>query len=77
MAKVTLEDIKAIKPGATEAFNCESDAMYAVATALSTLKRRPKSMPEGIIAYEHKKFFDKEIIIIRALREGDEPVLNK
>lgn len=73
---VTLEDIKAIKPGTTEAFNCDSDSMYVVATTLSTIKRKPKSMPEGVVDYEHKKFFGKEIIIIRALREGDEKVLN-
>ena len=73
---VTLEDIKAIKPGTTEAFNCESGAMFYVATALSTLKRKPEDMPLGIVGYEHKKFFDKNIIVIRALREGDEKVLN-
>ena len=71
---VTLEDIKGIKPGRTESFNCDRENMYAVATALSTLKR--KKMPEGIVDYEHKKFFDRNIITIRALRDGDEKVLN-
>ena len=72
---VSVEDIRNIKPGSTEAFNCESGKMYYVATALSTLKRR--GMPDGVVDYEHKKLFDKNIVIIRAMREGDEPVLNR
>ncbi len=72
---VSTVDIRNIKPGSTEAFNCDGSRMYAVATALSTLKRR--GLPEGVADYEHKKLFDKNIIIIRALREGDEPVLNR
>lgn len=72
---VTTEEIRNIKPGATEAFNCDSGKMYAVATALSTLKRR--GLPEGVVDYEHKKFFDKNIVVIRAMRDGDEPVLNR
>lgn len=72
---VTTEEIKAIKPGATEAFNCDADKMYAVATTLSVIKRR--GMPEGVVDYEHKKLFDKNIIIIRAMRDGDTPMLNK
>ena len=72
---VTTEEIKAIKAGSTEAFNCDGDKMYAVAVVLSTLKRR--GLPEGVVDYEHKKFFDKNIIVIRALREGDVAVLNR
>lgn len=72
---VTTEEIKSIKPGATEAFNCDSEKMYAVATTISTIKRRGR--PDGVMDYEHKKLFDKNIIIIRALREGDEPILNR
>ncbi len=72
---VSTEQIKGIKPGATEAFNCDAEKMYAVATALSTIKRR--GIPDGVVDYEHKKFFDKNIIIIRAMREGDEPILNR
>ncbi len=72
---VTTEEIRSIKPGSTEAFSCDSSKMYAVATALSTLKRR--GLPDGVADYEHKKLFDKSIIIIRALRAGDEPVLNR
>lgn len=72
---VTLEQIKSIKPGATESFHCDADKMYSVAATLSTLKR--KGMPEGIVDYEHKKFFEKNIITIRAMREGDVQVLNR
>ena len=72
---VTTEEIKGIKPGSTEAFNCDRGKMYAVATTLSTIKRR--GLPDGVVDYEHKKLFDKNIIIIRAMREGDEPVLNR
>lgn len=72
---VSVEEIRAIKPGATEAFNCDSDKMYSVATVLSTVKRR--GMPEGVTDYEHKKLFDKNIIIIRAMRDGDTPILNR
>ena len=72
---VTLSQIKGIKPGSTESFNCDADKMYSVAATLSTLKR--KGMPDGIVDYEHKKFFDRNIITIRALREGDVSVLNR
>ncbi len=72
---VTQDQIKSIKPGSTESFNCDADKMYSVAAALSTLKR--KGMPDGIVDYEHKKFFDRNIITIRAMREGDESVLNR
>lgn len=70
-----VEDIRAIKPGAVEAFNCDGGKMYYVATALSTLKRR--GLPEGVVDYEHKKFFDRNIVVIRAMREGDTPILNQ
>lgn len=71
---VGIEDIKNIRPGATEAFQCDREKMYAVATAISTVKR--KGMPEGVVDYEHKKFFDRGIIVIRAMRQGDTPMLN-
>lgn len=72
---VTAEEIKNIKPGKVEAFHCDSELMYSVATILSNIKRR--GMPEGVVNYEHKKFFDKNIIVIRAMREGDVPFLNQ
>lgn len=72
---VSTDEIKNIKPGSTEAFNCDSGKMYSVAAQLSTIKR--KGLPDGVADYEHKKLFDKNIIIIRAMREGDEPILNR
>jgi hypothetical protein len=71
---VTSEQIRNIRPGSTEAFNCDAGKMYAVATQLSTIKRR--GLPDGVRDYEHKKFFERNIIVIRAMREGDEPILN-
>lgn len=71
---VSTEAIKSIKPGATEAFLCDSSKMFSVATTLSNIKRR--GLPDGVADYEHKKFFEKGIIIIRAMREGDKQVLN-
>lgn len=72
---VGVNEIKNIKPGSTDAFNCDAGKMFAVAAQLSTIKR--KGLPDGVVDYEHKKLFEKNIIIIRAMREGDEPVLNR
>jgi hypothetical protein len=72
---VSADEIRSIRPGSTEAFPCDVDKMYSVATQLSTIKRR--GLPEGVVDYEHKKIYDRNIIIIRAMREGDEPILNK
>lgn len=72
---VSQEQIRTIKPGMTEAFSCSGREMFAAATAISTVKRM--GMPEGVVDYEHKKLFDKGIIIIRAMGEGDEKILNQ
>lgn len=72
---IRAEDIKKIKPGRIEALPCDADKMYAVATALSTLKRRGK--PDDVVDYEHEKFFDLGIVLIHPMREGDEKVLNR
>lgn len=72
---VTTDEIKAIKPGATEAFHCDKDKMRSLATVLSSLNRTGR--PEGIVFYEHKKMWDKDIVIIRAMKEGDVPMLNR
>lgn len=71
---VSTDEIKAIKPGATEAFLCDKDKMRSCATVLSMLNRNGR--PEGVAFYEHKKFWDKGIVIIRAMKEDDVPVLN-
>lgn len=75
MMNVTTEEIKAIKPGATEAFHCDVTKMRSLATILSDMKKYG-CCPEGIVEYEHRKFPNKKIVIIRALREGDMKVLN-
>ncbi len=71
---VTTEDIRKIKPGSIEPFVCDGAKMYTVATLILQLKRR--GMPEGVVDYEHQKFFDKGVILIHPLREGDSRVLN-
>ncbi len=71
---VTTEEIKNIKPGTIEPFSCESGKMYSIATMITQIKRR--GMPDGVVDYEHQKFFDKGIILIRPLREGDTKILN-
>ena len=73
---VSTDEIKAIKPGCTEAFNCDKEKMKSLATVLSTLNTFG-SRPDDIVLYEHKKFPSKNIVIVRAMREGDEPILNK
>lgn len=72
---VTKEEIRNIKPGAFEPFVCEDAAkMHSAVSLLSQMKRM--GMPEGVADYESQKFFDKNILLIHALREGDEKVLN-
>ena len=71
---VSTDEIKAIKPGSTEAFLCDQDKMRSCATVLSSLNRHGR--PDGVVSYEHKKFWDKGIIVIRAMRECDTPMLN-
>lgn len=73
---VTTEKIKAIKPGTIQPFLCEDvKALYSGCTLVSVLKR--KDMPDGVFDYETQKFFDEKILLIRAMREGDTPVLNR
>jgi len=73
---VSTAEIKAIKPGTTEAFHCDAAKMPSLATVLSDMKKY-KKMPDDVICYEHKKFPEKNIVIIRAMRECDEPMLNR
>lgn len=73
---VSTAEIKAIKPGTTEAFHCDATKMPSLATILSDMKKYRK-MPDEVVAYEHKKFPEKNIVIIRAMRENDEPMLNQ
>lgn len=73
---VTTEQLRQIKPGQIRAFLCEdAKALYSGCTLVSLLKR--KGVPEGVADYETQKCFDENILLVRALGEGDEPLLNK
>lgn len=72
---VSTDAIRAIKPGAIEPFSCDAGKMFSIASTLSAIKR--KGLPEGVVDYEHQKFFDRNIIIIHALKENDSYVLNQ
>lgn len=74
---VTTEDIRNIKPGSLKLFKCEDETkMQSAASLIGQIKRL--GMPERVVDYEYRKFFDEgNLILIRALREGDEKVLNR
>ena len=73
---VTTADIKKIKAGSFYPFKCANSAkMQSVASMLSQIKRL--EMPEGVVDYEYQKFFDENIIIVHAMKEGEEKVLNR
>ena len=78
--KVTVEEIRKIKPGCFKPIPCEDgNAMYSGAATLSRMQRT--DMPEGVVGYEHQKFFKEaigvDVILIHALKEGEEKVLNR
>lgn len=73
---VTTEEIRAIKAGTIEPFLCEDALALNSACSLVTRLKRV-GMPDGVSNYETQKFYDKNIILIHAMREGDEYVLNK
>lgn len=74
---VSTEDIKRIKAGQIVPFLCEdARKMQSAATMIGQIKRL--GMPDGVVDYEFQKFFGTEnIILIHALRENEEKVLNK
>lgn len=73
---VTTEDIRNIKPGTIKPFLCEdARKMQSAATLVGQTKRL--CMPEDVVDYEFQKFYDDGIILIHAMREGDEKVLNR
>lgn len=73
---VCKEDIMTMKPGQIKPFVCEDAAqMQVAATMLSQTKRL--GMPKGVVDFECQKFFDENIILIHALGEDEEKVLNK
>jgi hypothetical protein len=49
--------------------------MRSAASLITTVKRT--ELPDGVVDYEHQKFFDLNIIAIRAMRDCDTRVLNK
>jgi hypothetical protein len=73
---VTTEDIRSIPPGALRIFKCEDGKKMRSACSLVTTVKRTE-MPDGVVDYETRKEFDTNIVIIRALREGDNKVLNR
>lgn len=73
---VTTEDIRAIKPGSIKPFVCE-DAL-AINSACSLVTRLKRiGMPDGVVDYETQKFYDINILLIHAMKEGDDKVLNR
>lgn len=73
---VTSEEIRKIKAGQFKPFVCD-DAykMQSAATIVSQVKRL--GMPDGVVDYEVQKFYDDCVVLVHALKEGDEKVLNK
>lgn len=76
MANVTTEQIKAIKPGRIQPFICDNAAALNSACAILYRMKR-LGMPKGVVNYEAQKFYDLNILLIRAMRPGDDFVLNK
>lgn len=73
---VTTEDIRNIRPGTIKPFLCEdAKSLYSACSLVSILKNR--GMPEGVVNYETQKFFENNILLIHAMKEGDEQVLNR
>lgn len=74
--KVSTDDIRAIKAGTIEPFLCDdTPSMYSVTSLIARLKN--VGMPEGVVDYETQRFFSKNIILVHAMKEGDEKVLNR
>lgn len=73
---VTTDDIRNIPPGALRIFACEDvKKMRSACSLVTTLKRT--DMPEGVVDYETRKEYDMNIVIIRAMRDGDCRILNR
>lgn len=75
---VSTEDIKSIPAGAIRLFPCENGAKIKSARSLVSIVKEREDYPDGVVNYETKKF-DLEtgkVFAIRAMREGDKPVLN-
>lgn len=64
--KVTLQDIRNIKPGEAKAFPCENAKSMFSACSLASYLRRT-GLPSGISRYETRKDYDTNIVMIRAI----------
>lgn len=75
---VTTEDFKSIRPGHTEVFVCENaNKMQSAGVMIARAKR--SELPKGVVDYEYRTEIREGvcIMLIRALREGDQKVLNR
>ena len=63
--KVTVNDIKSIKPGQTKPFLCDSARACTNASALVSIVQRT-DLPNGISHYTRKIDFEQNIINITA-----------
>lgn len=73
---LTKEDLMAMKPGLIKPFLCENAMKMQCAVTIVCQNKR-NGMPEGVVDFECQKFFDSNIILVHALGEGEEKVLNK
>lgn len=76
---VSTEDIKNIPAGALRLFPCEDGAKVRSARSLVSIVKEREELPDGVVDYETKKFKTEIglVFAIRAMREGDEPMLRK
>lgn len=73
---VSTEDIRNIRPGSIKPFiGLSALEMNSACSKTTRLKR--VGMPEGVVDYETQKFYDLNLLLVRAMREGDTKVLNR
>ena len=73
---VSLEKLKEMRPGQVKPFLCDTaKAMFSGCSLVTFLKRT--GLPEGIADYETQKDFGDNILLVRAMGEGDTPILNR
>jgi hypothetical protein len=75
---VSTEDIKNIPAGELKLFPCEDGGKIKSARSLVSIFKERGDFPDGVVNYETKKFELETglVFAIRAMREGDVPVLN-
>ena len=76
---VSTKDIKDIPAGALRLFPCEDGAKVRSARSLVSIVKEIGDLPEGVVDYETKKYKLETglVFAIRAMRDGDTPILNK